>query len=99
MIDKRNELTKTDPNYFESRSRRSALALSVTPRITQYISTLKKKQKYDKVVEELDGDEDYKESFRCYIDNFETIIKNKRPRQPYQDRKGKGKGKTKKAKK
>lgn len=66
---------------------------------SQYIIALKDLQKYDKVVEELNGDEDYKESFRCYIDNFETIIKNKRPRQPYQDRKGKGKGKTKKAKK
>ena len=35
---------------------------------------------YDEVCEELKGDEDYKETFRCYIDNYEKIIKNKKSR-------------------
>ena len=65
---------------------------------SKFIIGLKDLQNYDKVVEKLDGDEDYKESFRCYIDNFETIIENKRSRIPYQDRKGKGKTKTNKTK-
>ena len=34
---------------------------------------------YNDVVDEF-KDEDYKESFKCYIDNFEEIIKNKKPR-------------------
>lgn len=34
---------------------------------------------YDEVCEEF-LDENYKESFRCYIDNFEKIIKNKKSR-------------------
>ena len=35
---------------------------------------------YNEISEKLNGDEDYKESFRCYIDNFESIIQNKKPR-------------------
>ena len=65
---------------------------------SKFIIGLKDLQKYDKVVEKLDGDEDYKESFRCYIDNFETIINNKRSRLPYKDRKVKNKGKANKTK-
>ena len=65
---------------------------------SKFIIGLKDLQKYDKVVEKLDGDEDYKESFRCYIDNFETIINNKRSRKPYKDRKVKNKGKANKTK-
>ena len=37
----------------------------------------------DEVCEELNGDEDYKESFKCYIDNYETIIINKKSRKNY----------------
>ena len=65
---------------------------------SKFIIGLQDLQKYDKVVEKLDGDEDYKESFRCYIDNFETIINNKRSRIPYKDRKVKNKGKANKTK-
>ena len=36
--------------------------------------------KYNEICEKLNGDEDYKESFKCYIDNFENIIKNKKSR-------------------
>ena len=36
--------------------------------------------KKNTVAENLNGDEDYKESFKCYIDNFEIIIKNKKSR-------------------
>ena len=35
---------------------------------------------YNEICESLNGDEDYKESFKCYIDNFENIIKNKKAR-------------------
>ena len=35
---------------------------------------------YNEIAENLNGDEDYKESFKCYIDNFEIIIKNKKSR-------------------
>ena len=35
---------------------------------------------YNEICEQLNGDEDYKESFKCYIDNFENIIKNKKSR-------------------
>ena len=36
-------------------------------------------KKYNEIVDEI-KDEDYKESFKCYIENFEEIIKNKKPR-------------------
>ena len=47
---------------------------------SKYIDILEDLEKYDKVCDNLNGDEDYKESFRCYIDNFETIINNKKSR-------------------
>ena len=36
--------------------------------------------KLDDVCENLGGDESYKESFRCYIENFKTIIEKKKSR-------------------
>ena len=42
---------------------------------------------YDEVCDELEGDEYYKESFRCYIDNFEKIIKNKKSRRNFKHKK------------
>ena len=56
---------------------------------SKYIDILEDLEKYDKVCDNLNGDEDYKESFRCYIDNFETIINNKKSRVPYEKRKSK----------
>ena len=38
----------------------------------------------DEVCEEFE-DEDYKESFKCYIDNYETIIINKKSRRNYKN--------------
>ena len=37
-------------------------------------------EKLDDVCESLGGDENYKESFRCYIENFKTIIEKKKSR-------------------
>lgn len=37
-------------------------------------------EKLDDVCESLGEDENYKESFRCYIENFKTIIEKKKPR-------------------
>ncbi len=45
----------------------------------EIFSCLKDLKNYDEVCEEF-KDESYKESFRCYIDNFEKIIENKKSR-------------------
>ena len=44
------------------------------------ISCLEGLPNYNEICNNLNGDEDYKESFKCYIDNFENIIKNKKSR-------------------
>ena len=46
------------------------------------IKCLEDLQKLNEVCENLDGDEDYKETFRCYINNFENILDKKRSRKP-----------------
>ena len=40
---------------------------------------------YNEICQNLNGDDDYKESFKCYIDNFENIIKNKKSRKSNKD--------------
>ena len=37
-------------------------------------------EKLNDVCESLDGDENYKDSFRCYIENFKTIVEKKKSR-------------------
>lgn len=47
---------------------------------SKYIKELKDLMKYDKVCKNFEEDEDYLDSFKFYIENYEQIIENKRPR-------------------
>jgi len=60
---------------------------------SKFIKSLEDLKNYDEVCENLHGDEDYKESFRCYIDNFEQIIKNKKSRKSHRSKEKKRKNK------
>ena len=58
------------------------------------IKILEDLQDYDEVCQNLNGDDDYKETFRCYIDNYEDILDKKRARKPQKNRRN-GKGNSK----
>ena len=82
-----NEKDLTRRNKFQELFELTFLDCVEHLRGSKYIDILEDLEKYDKVCDNLNGDEDYKESFRCYIDNFETIINNKKSRVPYEKRK------------
>ena len=84
-----NEKDLTRRNKFQELFELTFLDCVEHLRGSKYIDILEDLEKYDKVCDNLNGDEDYKESFRCYIDNFETIINNKKSRVPYEKRKSK----------
>ena len=84
-----NEKDLTRRNKFKELFELTFLDCVEHLRGSKYIDILEDLEKYDKVCDNLNGDEDYKESFRCYIDNFETIINNKKSRVPYEKRKSK----------
>ena len=84
-----NEKDLTRRNKFQELFELTFLDCVEHLRGSKYIDILEDLEKYDKVCDNLNGDEDYKESFRCYIDNFETIINNKKSRLPYEKRKSK----------
>ena len=44
------------------------------------IHCLQDLEKLDDICENLNGDDNYKDSFRCYIENFKTIIEKKKSR-------------------
>lgn len=47
---------------------------------TKYIKELNNMTKYEEVCKSFEQDEDYLYSFKYYIDNYETIMENKKPR-------------------
>ena len=47
---------------------------------TKFIKELKDLMKYDDICKNFEADEDYLDSFKFYIENYEKIIENKKPR-------------------
>ena len=74
-----NEKDKVKKKIFEEILNLTFLDCLKHFRGEEIFSCLKELKNYDEVCEEF-KDESYKESFRCYIDNFEKIIENKKSR-------------------
>ena len=49
-------------------------------RESETIEELKDLKKYEEVCKEFENDEDYLYSFKYYIENYEKIMENKKPR-------------------